>query len=379
MGITAEKRDGKPTGKFRVELQRTVDGQKERYRHRHDTMAAAKADEERVLAMWAQGVAQDAVKTYQSIGGPTTLLEAISIIKSEGRVWKNSSSEEKCWARMATIAKVIGKEPVETIDARVVNRVIAALEDQGKAPATINRYLSHLRRFLTECITLKVRKAPMEDAMFARTEEPDGRIVYFTREEEQAMYAYLESRGRPEASAVRDLIEVAINTGCRRTELLGARLEDIRDNRLTLWITKNKKNRTIPMSPRTTALLTRLIETGTMPTERGLRSWWERLREHMGKKDDPFWVFHACRHTCATRLLDANVNLYVIQAWMGHKVIQTTLRYAHMKDENLDQALVKLGNLLSGGPQEASISAGYSVPPHAPHGGEYGAGSLRIA
>lgn len=371
MSITAEKRNGKPTGQWRVELQRTVDGQKERYRHRHDSFAAAKADEDRVKAMWAQGVAQDAVKTYQSTGGPTTLREAIAIVKSEGRVWKGSTSEDKAWARMNIIAGVIGKEPVETIDARVVNRVISYLEDEGKGPSTINRYLSHLRRFLTECILLKLRKAPLEDKMFAWTEESDGRIVYFTREEEQAMYAFLESRGRPEALAVRDLIEVAINTGCRRTELLSARLEDIKDNRLTLWITKNKKSRTVPMTARTTGLLVNLLQSGTMPTERGLRSWWMRLREHMGKADDPSWVFHACRHTCATRLLDANVNLYVIQAWMGHKVIQTTLRYAHMKDENLDQALVKVGNFMAGGLQEASISAGLGVPQLAPHGGEY--------
>lgn len=373
MGITAEKRAGKATGKFRVELQRTVDGEKERYRQRHDTYAIAQADEERVLAMWAHGVPQDAVRTLQTTSGPLTLREAIAIVKAEGRVWKNSTSEAKCWSRMEAAARIIGDEPVETIDARLVNRLITSLESQGKASATINRYLSHLRRFLTECITLKLRKAPMEEKMFAWTEERDGRIVYFSKEEEQAIYEFLESRGRPEADAMRDLVEVAINTGCRPSELSRIKLEDIKDHRLTLWFTKNKKSRTLPLSPRTEALLTNLVVTGTMPTERGRRSWWERIREHMGKADDPDWVFYGCRHTCATRLLDANVNLYVIQAWMGHKVIQTTLRYAHMKDENLDQALVKLGNFMAGGLQEALSSAGFSVPQDVPHGGEYGA------
>lgn len=372
MGITAEKRGGKTTGKFRVELQRTVQGSKERYRQRHDTFQAAQADEERVLAMWAQGVPQEAVRTAQVTGGPTTLREAIAIVKAEGRVWKNSSSERKTWSRMDIIAGIIGNEPVETIDARAVNRLITALENEGRGPATINRYLSHLRRFLTECRTLKLRKSPIETEMFSWQDDGQGRrIRWITQEEEKAIYEFLESRERPEASAVRDLIEVAINTGCRRTELLTARLEQINGHLLTLWDTKNKEPRTIPMTPRTTALLTGLIESGSMPTERGLRSWWGRVKDHLGLQEDRFFVFHACRHTCATRLLDANVNLYVIKEWMGHKVIQTTLRYAHMKPENLEQALVKLGNYMAGGLQEASISAGLSVPQHVPHLGEY--------
>ena len=240
MGILAEKRNGKATGQFRVELQRTVGGEKERYRKRHDSYAAAKADEDRVKAMWAQGVAQDAVKTYQSIGGPTTLREAMAIVKSEGSVWRGQASEETTWQRMEHIAKVIGNEAVEDIDARVINRLIRALEEAGKAPGTINRYVSHLRRFLVECRTLKLRKSEFDERMFAWQAEPDGRIRWITPEEEKAIYAYLEGRQAPEAHAVRDLIEVALETGCRRDELLTVELGQINGNRLHLWKTKTK-------------------------------------------------------------------------------------------------------------------------------------------
>lgn len=378
MGITAEKKAGKPTGKFRVELQRTVDGSKERYRHRHETFAAAQADEERVKALWSQGAAPDAASTLQSTSGPVTFSEAIAIVQAEGRVWKGAATEKTAWQRMAIMEQTLGKDLVEHIDTRVVNRLITALEDAGKSPATVNRYVSHLRTFLSECISLDLRKAPLKDGMFNWQQESQGRIRWITKEEEQVIYAFLEARERPEADAVRDLIEVAINTGCRRDELLTAQIDQINGHLLTLWKTKTKTPRTIPMSPRTTALLTDLIASGTMPTQRGLRSWWNRVRDHMGMAEEKDFVFHACRHTCATRLLDAGVNLYVIKEWMGHKVIETTLRYAHMKPENLEQALVKVGNYMAGGPQEARSSAGSDVPQSAPQHGEYHINSMAM-
>lgn len=372
MGILAEKKAGKATGKFRVELQRTVDGQKERYRQRHDTYAAAKADEDRVKAMWAAGVAQDVVNTRQSTGGPLTLAEAMLTIRKEGSVWRGQASEECTWQRMEHISRVIGTEPVETIDARVINRLIRALEEAGKAPGTINRYISHLRRFLVECRTLKLRKSEFDENMFAWQQEPDGRIRWVTPDEEKAIYAYLEARQAPEAHAVRDLIEVALETGCRRDELLTVELGQINGTRLHLWKTKTKTPRTIPMTDRTTALLHNLVASGTMPTRRGLRSWWNRVRDHLGLQDDRDFVFHACRHTRATRMVEAGINVFVIKEWMGHKVIETTLRYAHVKPENLEQALVKVGNYMAGGLQEARNSAASDVPHTVPHVGGYG-------
>jgi site-specific recombinase XerD len=50
----------------------------------------------------------------------------------------------------------------------------------------------------------------------------------------------------------------------------------------------------------------------------------------MGLSDDENFVFHCLRHTRATRLVEMGVNLRVIQQFMGHKAIQTTLRYAHV-------------------------------------------------
>ena len=73
-----------------------------------------------------------------------------------------------------------------------------------------------------------------------------------------------------------------------------------------------------------------------------LQGHWDRLRTHMELEDDPQFVLHMLRHTCASRMVQGGVDLRRIQQWMGHKSITTTLRYAHLAPKDLDLAAAAL-------------------------------------
>ena len=45
--------------------------------------------------------------------------------------------------------------------------------------------------------------------------------------------------------------------------------------------------------------------------------------------------FHDLRHTCATRMVQAGVDLYKVQRILGHKSPMMTQRYAHHYPESL--------------------------------------------
>ena len=53
-------------------------------------------------------------------------------------------------------------------------------------------------------------------------------------------------------------------------------------------------------------------------------------------------TLHVCRHTCASRLVQAGVSLPIVQKWLGHSHISTTMRYAHLYPEDLMNAVKAL-------------------------------------
>lgn len=52
-------------------------------------------------------------------------------------------------------------------------------------------------------------------------------------------------------------------------------------------------------------------------------------------------TLHQLRHTCASDLLEAGVHLREVQCLLGHQVIGTTMRYLHIADPQLHEAVRK--------------------------------------
>lgn len=338
MAIYPDKKDGKLTGRFRVELQKG----KDRYRKRWDTLAEAQADEAQVLAAWERGEAPTGVLAPVA---PQVLHTIETVTRAaRGHLWRGQTGELSAWAHMREVGLIVGNSrSLDEIDTLVVDEVGRELSKRGKADTTVNRYLSHFRTFLVYARDRKwMNRVAFDEITWAWRKETQGRIRWITRSEEREMRAYLVGKGQEN---VWKLIKVAIETGCRRSELLTAKLDQINGNRLHLWKTKTDQARTIPMADATRDMLVDLITSNTMPSKRGLRSWWDRMALHMGLENDEDFVFHTCRHTCATRLLDAGVDLLVIKEWLGHSRIETTLRYTHVKPKNLEAALIAVGDL----------------------------------
>ena len=55
---------------------------------------------------------------------------------------------------------------------------------------------------------------------------------------------------------------------------------------------------------------------------------------------------HTLRHSYATHLLEAGVNLRVIQAYLGHSSIQSTLVYTHLTEKAQMPAVDAINELL---------------------------------
>lgn len=74
-------------------------------------------------------------------------------------------------------------------------------------------------------------------------------------------------------------------------------------------------------------------------TYTGAKTVWQRLRTCSGLKD---FRFHDFRHDFGTKLLRDSGNLKLVQKAMNHRDIKSTLRYAHVLDEDVAAAVERL-------------------------------------
>ena len=321
MSIYPDRKNGELTGRWCVEVQQ--DGK--RLRGRRNTMSEAKALEQELMDRFKSGDVEEAKRKFsKEHSKPLTLSEAISA--AEGKLWAGLASGINQLSKLNTFLKVAGDKRLDAIGSGDIDSLVRHLTSEGRSDATINRYQSAINVFLNWCLQRGYRTSPLPPLDWRK--ESQGRIRWITYEEEALMLKHTKG-------PISKIISVAIDTGLRASELLGlAEYGDVTPEWLHLWKTKNRSPRSVPISLETYRTLKSLLDDG-MPTYATLRHEWDRAAKAIGLGDDPEFVFHTCRHTYATRLVEANVNLTVIQRLMGHKRIETTMRYAHVHDDVL--------------------------------------------
>ena len=142
----------------------------------------------------------------------------------------------------------------------------------------------------------------------------------------------------------RALLMTAYAAGLRASELGRLQITDIDSERMCLRVDQGKgnKDRYVPLSPR---LLEELREYWRrhrprhwlfpsdlrgrpMMTRAGPAHIYNRAKDKAGI-DKPGGI-HTLRHCYATGLLEAGVELHVIQRRLGHSSIRSTMRYLHL-------------------------------------------------
>ena len=143
---------------------------------------------------------------------------------------------------------------------------------------------------------------------------------------------------------LKPIIIVALNTGMRRGEILRMKWADLDFSRgiVTVPEAKNGEMRHIPMNAHLRKTLSewRTHQTGedVFPVGEFKRSWM-RARKI---SDITRCRFHDLRHTFASRLVMAGVDLITVKELMGHKEIKMTMRYAHLSAEHKKDAVARL-------------------------------------
>ncbi len=227
-----------------------------------------------------------------------------------------------------------------------IERKFAELAEQGRTPSTVNRY----RALLSLIYSLAIRngKVAVNPARLVRLRrENNARVRFLDEKEEAALRAKireLHPDGEPE-------FDLALHTGMRRGEQYRLRWQDVdlKRNLITILRSKHGEARYIQINSVARSALLKLRQRGDAvgyvcpglegPRNRDWRRWFEGVIKET-KIENFRW--HDLRHTFASRLVMAGVDLRTVQELMGHKTIGMTVRYSHLAPTHLQEAVERL-------------------------------------
>lgn len=241
------------------------------------------------------------------------------------------------------------------------NRVLAEISQRdlqsyfakrraGRSNATVNREIDNARAIWMRAKKARFEVGEMPDWKALRLKVPKRDPRELGEDEEYALFGALRAD-------VADACDFALKSGWRRAEVIGLRWADC-DLKTRQALTRIKGGDIIkrPLTPTLLALIANQPKVGPFvftyvcQKTRQKRRKGERypmtptvLRGAMKAAKKAAEVedfrFHDFRHTRGTRIVRATGNLAAAQAALAHRSIKTTLRYAHVLDDDVRNAL----------------------------------------
>lgn len=229
-------------------------------------------------------------------------------------------------------------------------------------PATVNRALATLKSLFNRAIDWAEYDGPNPVKKIKFLKEPNHRLRFLEKEEIAKLIDNSCEQLKP-------IVIVAVNTGMRLGEILNLKWKDVDLKRdvLYLYNTKNGKKREIPVNAQAKDALIKIQndkneyvfcrKDGSL-----IRDIRKTFFTALKKSSIINFRFHDLRHTCASQLAMAGVDLNTIRDLLGHSSLEMTLRYAHLSPNHKKRAVDILGQRLGNNwaPKESQVDVAKS-------------------
>jgi len=263
----------------------------------------------------------------KEVGNFPTLSSLIKRYLNEVSIKKASYQTDKFNFRTFLRLFEHSKEPINKL--RV--QMFAKFRDKyliNHKPATYQRLMSSIKHmwhvaqteweYPLDDIFSKLQKVKRGNPRNRRLSDKEYQLILF---------------GNHTDSEFRKIIEFAIQTGLRLSEITRVTKEHLREN--TLLIPKRKNGDTdveIPLSNKAIELL-QTMELPIRLKSRGIQIKWQRLMKKYEIKD---LHFHDLRHEALSRYLEKGVSIQDVQVLSGHKDVRVLMRvYANLRARDI--------------------------------------------
>ena len=246
-----------------------------------------------------------------------------------------------------------GETPFNELGISQVNRIKTALVTAERSPRT-QQYVFRTFAMVWGAAFdhgLVSGPCPTKTASFRLPKVDNERQRYLTRDEEERLLSEILKTNKQ----AYDMALVALDAGLRFGEIANLTwgCVDADQGILRVLDTKTGRDRWLPMSQRLAVLFNEMepgkpAELVFANTKGGIQtqvpSAFKRAvidaKLNEGVENPKLRAsFHSLRHTCASRMVQAGVDLYRVQRILGHSTPMMTARYSKLADDDLRQAI----------------------------------------
>jgi integrase len=365
---------------------RTADGTRQRHRigrHPGITAPAARKAAEQLAATVSQGsdphAERKASRAKKARAKHETLGGFIELKYSEWALSHQRRGAETLQLLKSNFESVLYKRKLAAITAWDIQKWRSDKDKEGLKPTTVNRRVTTLKAVLNKAVEWDVIASNPLQKIKPLKVDSKTRVRYLSRREEQLLRGALdereqelrdgrlsgnewrETRGRELlapidayfADYLKPIVVLALNTGLRRGELFNLSWSDVDLTKRMLTVegstAKSGQTRYVQLNTEAVKLLRHWQAQSSSPLVfpspitgkrlNNIKRSWGMLKERAGVTG---FRFHDLRHTFASKMVMAGVDLYTVKELMGHSTIQMTERYAHLAPEHKASAVERL-------------------------------------
>ena len=295
-----------------------------------------------------------AIKHVTDVSAPTetTRFETVAeaVFRRYARVWKPRTLEVNRTYLRRQILPWFAGQPIGDIRRHDVQRWFASLR---ATPAAADRAAPVLSVIMREAELMGLRPEGSNPCRGIRRYRRKGRERSLSDDELRRLGASLSAHEREWSLHVAAL-RLLLLTGCRKSEVLTLRWSDYREGHLFLRDSKSGP-RTVWLSRAARDVLERIPRSGAwvFPSHEARQSrarhWLNWFWHHVRTEAElPDVRLHDLRHAYASFALRRGESVLAIGRLLGHANPETTLKYTHLADAMVRDAVETVGAAFEG-------------------------------
>jgi integrase len=244
-----------------------------------------------------------------------------------------------------------GTRPARTITkSEIIAWLADKQEDNDWSVATRNRWQATFSLIFR--VAVDNEKLSSNPAKMKRKKEDNGRTRFLSEAEERKLLAIIDKR----FPKYRPHLILSLNTGMRQTEQYSLKWHQVDLDKRLIYLekTKNDTPRQVPLNDASIEALNAIkgnrdvkLTDPVFPSARqddngslqGARGWFPSAVEEAELVN---YTWHCNRHTFASRLVMAGVDLRTVAELLGHKTLQMVMRYSHLAETHKADAVNRL-------------------------------------